>query len=91
MKRLIIDLKTYFLYWKRSFSNDLLQKYEITAFYFYTTKVKVAMALSDLVIYTKAEKFRSFQYSRLYQQFNESNSIGESEARKLLKLKGKFL
>uniref|UniRef100_A0A8C7AAJ2 Phosphoinositide phospholipase C n=1 Tax=Neovison vison TaxID=452646 RepID=A0A8C7AAJ2_NEOVI len=52
-----------------------------------TTKVKVAMALSDLVIYTKAEKFRSFQYSRLYQQFNESNSIGESEARKLLKLK----
>ncbi|XP_004755796.1 1-phosphatidylinositol 4,5-bisphosphate phosphodiesterase zeta-1 isoform X1 [Mustela putorius furo] len=50
-------------------------------------RVKVAMALSDLVIYTKAEKFRSFQYSRLYQQFNESNSIGESEARKLLKLK----
>ncbi|XP_077634526.1 1-phosphatidylinositol 4,5-bisphosphate phosphodiesterase zeta-1 isoform X2 [Crocuta crocuta] len=50
-------------------------------------KVKVALALSDLVIYTKAEKFRSFQHSRLYQQFNESSSIGESEARKLLKLK----
>ncbi|XP_027450279.1 1-phosphatidylinositol 4,5-bisphosphate phosphodiesterase zeta-1 isoform X3 [Zalophus californianus] len=51
-------------------------------------RVKVAMALSDLVIYTKAEKFISFQHSRLYQQFNESNSIGESEARKLSKLKG---
>uniref|UniRef100_A0A8C9M160 Phosphoinositide phospholipase C n=2 Tax=Panthera tigris altaica TaxID=74533 RepID=A0A8C9M160_PANTA len=50
-------------------------------------KVKVALALSDLVIYTKAEKFRSFQHSRLYQQFNESNSIGETEARKLLKLR----
>ncbi|EFB29352.1 hypothetical protein PANDA_010813, partial [Ailuropoda melanoleuca] len=50
-------------------------------------RVKVSMALSDLVIYTKAEKFRSFRHSRLYQQFNESNSIGESEARKLSKLK----
>ncbi|XP_040344710.1 1-phosphatidylinositol 4,5-bisphosphate phosphodiesterase zeta-1 isoform X2 [Herpailurus yagouaroundi] len=50
-------------------------------------KVKVALALSDLVIYTKAERFRSFQHSRLYQQFNESNSIGETEARKLLKLR----
>ncbi|XP_078306187.1 1-phosphatidylinositol 4,5-bisphosphate phosphodiesterase zeta-1 isoform X1 [Panthera onca] len=50
-------------------------------------KVKVALALSDLVIYTKAEKFRSFQHSRLYQQFNESNSIGETEARKLLRLR----
>ncbi|XP_046522333.1 1-phosphatidylinositol 4,5-bisphosphate phosphodiesterase zeta-1 [Equus quagga] len=49
-------------------------------------RVKVAVALSDLVIYTKAEKFRSFQHSRLHQQFNESNSIGESKARKLSKL-----
>ncbi|XP_074175472.1 1-phosphatidylinositol 4,5-bisphosphate phosphodiesterase zeta-1 [Rhinolophus sinicus] len=49
-------------------------------------KVKLALALSDLVIYTKAEKFRSFHYSRLYQQFNESNSIGELQARKLSKL-----
>ncbi|XP_015979598.2 1-phosphatidylinositol 4,5-bisphosphate phosphodiesterase zeta-1 [Rousettus aegyptiacus] len=48
-------------------------------------RVKVALALSDLVIYTKAEKFRSFYYSKLYQQFNETNSIGESEARKLSK------
>nr|XP_031526495.1 1-phosphatidylinositol 4,5-bisphosphate phosphodiesterase zeta-1 isoform X2 [Vicugna pacos] len=50
-------------------------------------KVKIAMALSDLVIYTKAEKFRSFDHSRLYQQFNESNSIGETQARKLSKLR----
>ncbi|NP_473407.2 1-phosphatidylinositol 4,5-bisphosphate phosphodiesterase zeta-1 [Mus musculus] len=50
-------------------------------------KMKIAMALSDLVIYTKAEKFRNFQYSRVYQQFNETNSIGESRARKLSKLR----
>ncbi|ERE66613.1 1-phosphatidylinositol-4,5-bisphosphate phosphodiesterase zeta-1 [Cricetulus griseus] len=50
-------------------------------------KLKLALALSDLVIYTKAEKFRSFQYSRLYQQFNENNSIGEYRARKLSKLR----
>ncbi|KAL1775653.1 1-phosphatidylinositol 4,5-bisphosphate phosphodiesterase zeta-1 isoform X2 [Sigmodon hispidus] len=50
-------------------------------------KLKLSMALSDLVIYTKAEKFRSLQHSRLYQQFNENNSIGESRARKLLKLR----
>lgn len=76
---------------EKAFFKWFIQKYEIAAFYFYTTKVKVALALSDLVIYTKAEKFRSFQHSRLYQQFNESNSIGETEARKLLKLRGKFL
>ncbi|XP_023565240.1 1-phosphatidylinositol 4,5-bisphosphate phosphodiesterase zeta-1 [Octodon degus] len=52
-----------------------------------TRKLKIALALSDLVIYTKAEKFRSFQYSRQYQQFNENNSIGETRARKLSKLK----
>ncbi|XP_073078928.1 1-phosphatidylinositol 4,5-bisphosphate phosphodiesterase zeta-1 isoform X1 [Manis javanica] len=50
-------------------------------------RVKVAMALSDLVIYTKAEKFRSFHHSRMHQQFNETNSIGETKARKLSKLK----
>nr|XP_012640969.1 1-phosphatidylinositol 4,5-bisphosphate phosphodiesterase zeta-1 isoform X2 [Microcebus murinus] len=52
-----------------------------------TRKLKIALALSDLVIYTKAEKFRSFQHSRMYQQFNENNSIGETRARKLSKLK----
>ncbi|PNI98273.1 PLCZ1 isoform 6, partial [Pan troglodytes] len=51
-----------------------------------TRKLKIALALSDLVIYTKAEKFKSFQHSRLYQQFNENNSIGETQARKLSKL-----
>ncbi|XP_028636899.1 1-phosphatidylinositol 4,5-bisphosphate phosphodiesterase zeta-1 [Grammomys surdaster] len=50
-------------------------------------KLRIALALSDLVIYTKAEKLRSFQYSRVYQQFNEINSIGESRARKLSKLR----
>ncbi|XP_034368020.1 1-phosphatidylinositol 4,5-bisphosphate phosphodiesterase zeta-1 isoform X1 [Arvicanthis niloticus] len=50
-------------------------------------KLRIAMALSDLVIYTKAEKLQSFQYSRVYQQFNETNSIGESRARKLSKLR----
>ncbi|XP_051010589.1 1-phosphatidylinositol 4,5-bisphosphate phosphodiesterase zeta-1 [Acomys russatus] len=50
-------------------------------------KLRVALALSDLVIYTKAEKFRNFQYSRLYQQFNENNSIVEYRARKLSKLR----
>nr|XP_042130147.1 1-phosphatidylinositol 4,5-bisphosphate phosphodiesterase zeta-1 isoform X2 [Peromyscus maniculatus bairdii] len=50
-------------------------------------KLRIALALSDLVIYTKAEKFRSLQHSRLYQQFNENNSIGESRARKLSKLR----
>lgn len=59
--------------------------------FFFTAKLKIATALSDLVIYTKIEKFRSFHHSRLYQQFNESNSIGESQARKLSKLRGKFL
>nr|XP_019815681.1 PREDICTED: 1-phosphatidylinositol 4,5-bisphosphate phosphodiesterase zeta-1 [Bos indicus] len=48
--------------------------------------IKISMALSDLVIYTKVEKFKSFHHSHLYQQFNESNSIGESQARKLTKL-----
>ncbi|XP_049738527.1 1-phosphatidylinositol 4,5-bisphosphate phosphodiesterase zeta-1 [Elephas maximus indicus] len=54
-----------------------------------TSKVKIALALSDLVIYTKAEKFRSFEHSRMHQQFNENNSIGESQARKLSKLRAK--
>ncbi|XP_069904581.1 1-phosphatidylinositol 4,5-bisphosphate phosphodiesterase zeta-1 isoform X10 [Oryctolagus cuniculus] len=52
-----------------------------------TRKVKISLALSDLVIYTKAEKFRNFHHARLHQQFNENNSIGESRARKLSKLK----
>uniref|UniRef100_A0A2K5BUD8 Phosphoinositide phospholipase C n=1 Tax=Aotus nancymaae TaxID=37293 RepID=A0A2K5BUD8_AOTNA len=46
-------------------------------------KLKISLALSDLVIYTKAEKFRNFQHSRLYQQFNENNSIGETRSMSL--------
>uniref|UniRef100_A0A8D2DFQ3 Phosphoinositide phospholipase C n=1 Tax=Sciurus vulgaris TaxID=55149 RepID=A0A8D2DFQ3_SCIVU len=52
-----------------------------------TRKMRISLALSDLVIYTKAEKFKSFQHSRLHQQFNENNSIGETQARKLLKMR----
>ncbi|XP_053575698.1 1-phosphatidylinositol 4,5-bisphosphate phosphodiesterase zeta-1 [Bombina bombina] len=39
--------------------------------------------LSDLVIYTKSEKFVSFQHSREQQQFYENNSLSEKQARKL--------
>ncbi|XP_067415072.1 1-phosphatidylinositol 4,5-bisphosphate phosphodiesterase zeta-1 [Emydura macquarii macquarii] len=49
-------------------------------------KVKLAMELSELVIYTKAEKFKSFEHSRANQKFYEMNSIGEVKARKLAKL-----
>ncbi|KAM4678002.1 1-phosphatidylinositol 4,5-bisphosphate phosphodiesterase zeta-1 [Discoglossus pictus] len=48
-------------------------------------KVTVAMTLSDLVIYTKAEKFVSFQHSNENQKFYELNSLAESQAQKLLK------
>ncbi|XP_039400597.1 1-phosphatidylinositol 4,5-bisphosphate phosphodiesterase zeta-1 isoform X5 [Mauremys reevesii] len=48
-------------------------------------KVKLAMELSELVIYTKAEKFKSFEHSRANQKFYEMNSIGEVKARKLAK------
>ncbi|XP_053872465.1 1-phosphatidylinositol 4,5-bisphosphate phosphodiesterase zeta-1 [Malaclemys terrapin pileata] len=48
-------------------------------------KVKLAMELSELVIYTKAEKFKSFEHSRANQKFYEMNSIGETKARKLAK------
>nr|XP_033809225.1 1-phosphatidylinositol 4,5-bisphosphate phosphodiesterase zeta-1 [Geotrypetes seraphini] len=45
-------------------------------------KVKVAMELSNLVIYTKAEKFKSFQRSSQYQKAYENNSIGETRGQK---------
>ncbi|XP_074050450.1 1-phosphatidylinositol 4,5-bisphosphate phosphodiesterase zeta-1 isoform X2 [Macrotis lagotis] len=54
-----------------------------------TRKVKIALELSDLVIYTKAEKFKSFHHAQLYQKFNENNSIGEQHARKLSKQKAR--
>uniref|UniRef100_A0A8D0BFU8 Phosphoinositide phospholipase C n=1 Tax=Salvator merianae TaxID=96440 RepID=A0A8D0BFU8_SALMN len=49
-------------------------------------KIKIALALSELVIYTKARKFVSFEDSRENQHFFEINSIGELKARKLAKL-----
>uniref|UniRef100_A0A8C8SV19 Phosphoinositide phospholipase C n=1 Tax=Pelusios castaneus TaxID=367368 RepID=A0A8C8SV19_9SAUR len=49
-------------------------------------KVKLAMELSELVIYTKAEKFKSFEHSRANQKFYEMNSLGEVRARKFAKL-----
>ncbi|NXK90001.1 PLCZ1 phosphodiesterase, partial [Formicarius rufipectus] len=45
----------------------------------------IAVALSDLVIYTKSSKFVSFEHSRQNQKCYENNSIGESKARKLVK------
>ncbi|XP_043824149.1 1-phosphatidylinositol 4,5-bisphosphate phosphodiesterase zeta-1 [Dromiciops gliroides] len=54
-----------------------------------TRKVKIALELSDLVIYTKAERFKGFHHAQLYQKFNENNSIGELLARKLSKQKAR--
>ncbi|NXM96949.1 PLCZ1 phosphodiesterase, partial [Sylvia borin] len=48
-------------------------------------KTKIALALSDLVVYTKSQKFVSFDHSLQHQQCFENNSIGESYARKLLR------
>ncbi|XP_061496450.1 1-phosphatidylinositol 4,5-bisphosphate phosphodiesterase zeta-1-like [Rhineura floridana] len=49
-------------------------------------KIKIALALSELVIFTKTRKFVSFKDSREKQFFYENNSIGEVKARKLAKL-----
>ncbi|NXR43703.1 PLCZ1 phosphodiesterase, partial [Hippolais icterina] len=51
-------------------------------------RTKIALALSDLVIYTKSQKFVSFDHSLQHQQCYENNSIGESYARKLVKASG---
>ncbi|KFO15422.1 1-phosphatidylinositol 4,5-bisphosphate phosphodiesterase zeta-1, partial [Balearica regulorum gibbericeps] len=48
-------------------------------------KIKIAIALSDLVIYTKSEKFVSFAHSLANQKCYENNSIGEVRAQKLVK------
>ncbi|NXY41607.1 PLCZ1 phosphodiesterase, partial [Ceuthmochares aereus] len=48
-------------------------------------KKKIATALSDLVIYTKSEKFVSFEHSLSNQKCYENNSIGELRARKFVK------
>ncbi|NWS94031.1 PLCZ1 phosphodiesterase, partial [Mionectes macconnelli] len=46
---------------------------------------KIAIALSDLVIYTKSSKFVSFEHSLGNQKCFENNSIGEAKARKFVK------
>ncbi|NXH14913.1 PLCZ1 phosphodiesterase, partial [Bucco capensis] len=48
-------------------------------------RLKIALALSDLVIYTKSEKFVSFEHSLAHQKCYENNSIGEVKARKFVK------
>ncbi|KFQ29131.1 1-phosphatidylinositol 4,5-bisphosphate phosphodiesterase zeta-1, partial [Merops nubicus] len=48
-------------------------------------KTKIALALSDLVIYTKSQKFMTFDYSLANQKCYENNSIGEVRARKFVK------
>ncbi|XP_010140648.1 PREDICTED: 1-phosphatidylinositol 4,5-bisphosphate phosphodiesterase zeta-1-like, partial [Buceros rhinoceros silvestris] len=50
-----------------------------------TKKAKIAIELSDLVIYTKSQKFVSFEHSLADQKCYENNSIGEVKARKLVK------
>uniref|UniRef100_A0A803TZS0 Phosphoinositide phospholipase C n=1 Tax=Anolis carolinensis TaxID=28377 RepID=A0A803TZS0_ANOCA len=49
-------------------------------------KIKMALELSDLVIYAKTRQFVSFEDSRENQLFYENTSIGEGRARKLEKL-----
>ncbi|KAI4587827.1 hypothetical protein MJG53_020505 [Ovis ammon polii x Ovis aries] len=71
---------------KRVVRIPLFRKKKVRQHFVKILQIKISMALSDLVIYTKVEKFKSFHHSNLYQQFNESNSIGESQARKLTKL-----
>ncbi|NXI18999.1 PLCZ1 phosphodiesterase, partial [Irena cyanogastra] len=52
-------------------------------------KTKIALALSDLVVYTKSQKFVSFEHSLQHQQCFENNSIAENLARKLLRVSAK--
>ncbi|XP_041112158.1 1-phosphatidylinositol 4,5-bisphosphate phosphodiesterase zeta-1-like [Polyodon spathula] len=46
-------------------------------------KIALAMALSDLVIYTKSIHFVSFKHSIANQKFYENTSLAEAKARKL--------
>ncbi|CAL8261254.1 unnamed protein product [Merluccius merluccius] len=48
-------------------------------------KVKVAEALSDLVIYTQSVKFTSFSHASLNQHPYQNTSMGEKKAHKLAK------
>ncbi|NWR72615.1 PLCZ1 phosphodiesterase, partial [Centropus unirufus] len=48
-------------------------------------KIKIAIALSDLVIYTKSERFVSFEHSLANQKCYENNSIGELRAQNFVR------
>ncbi|KAM8973735.1 1-phosphatidylinositol 4,5-bisphosphate phosphodiesterase zeta-1 [Pelodytes ibericus] len=48
-------------------------------------KLTLSLELSDLVIYTKSVKFKSFQHSRTNQKFYENNSLVEGTAEKFAK------
>ncbi|KAJ7329222.1 hypothetical protein JRQ81_015396 [Phrynocephalus forsythii] len=50
-------------------------------------KVKVAMLLSELVVFMASRKFISFEDSREKQKFYQNNSIGEVKGQKLIKKK----
>ncbi|NWV80819.1 PLCZ1 phosphodiesterase, partial [Dasyornis broadbenti] len=52
-------------------------------------KGKIALALSDLVVYTKSQKFVDFDHSLEFQKCYENNSIGESQARRLARYSAK--
>uniref|UniRef100_A0A8D2LK80 Phosphoinositide phospholipase C n=1 Tax=Varanus komodoensis TaxID=61221 RepID=A0A8D2LK80_VARKO len=47
-------------------------------------KVKVALLLSELVIFTASRKFVNFEDSRQKQKFYQNNSIGEVKGQKLI-------
>nr|XP_056702582.1 1-phosphatidylinositol 4,5-bisphosphate phosphodiesterase zeta-1-like [Euleptes europaea] len=51
-------------------------------------KVKVALALSELVIYAKSRTFVSFEDSRENQKFYENHSMSEGKARRAAKFQG---
>ncbi|XP_050180481.1 1-phosphatidylinositol 4,5-bisphosphate phosphodiesterase zeta-1 isoform X2 [Myiozetetes cayanensis] len=63
---------------RRSTSSPLPKKSKVK-------KQKIAIALSDLVVYTKSSKFVSFEHSMENQKCYENNSIGEAKARKFVK------
>uniref|UniRef100_A0A4W3J329 Phosphoinositide phospholipase C n=1 Tax=Callorhinchus milii TaxID=7868 RepID=A0A4W3J329_CALMI len=48
-------------------------------------KIRIAMKLSDLIIYSKCVQFKSLKHSMEHQEFYESNSFSEQRVLKLIK------